>query len=318
MSFSFVDLFSGIGGFHIAAHKLGGICIQACDINKVAREIYWSNFKILPHDDIYTIPSPKQRVDLVTFGNPCQPYSSCGQRKGLDDDRGKLVYEVVKYLQGTNATCFIMENVYGLVTVNQGLDFKKILNMFRRLGYKLAVFTLNAQDFNIPQHRVRVYVVGHKTVDFNPGMIPTKRKKFVMNDLLDTNADLSKLKSTHFNNVPLTLTPVITKSNFHLRAKINNYTQNKLFSSYGDVGTVLARWSPVIYDERNSLVRELSQRELLNLQGFPKSYKWPQTISRRDTIRCIGNSVCVPVIYAIIKAMLQQGLIQCRVMQITP
>lgn len=311
MGFTFVDLFSGIGGFHIAATKNGGHCIQACDISLYAQKTYQLNFHIKPHDDIYTI-APVGNVDLVTFGSPCQPYSLAGMRRGLSDERGgKLFKQILKYLSASKAKCFIMENVPGMISSNQGKDLNFIKRSFEKLGYKLVLFTLNSRDFNIPQNRQRIYIVGHKTFVFDPSRIKTSKLLKHASDMLESGyppQDLQKVQKK-FVNVQMMNNPVASKSGIILKGKIGKgYTQDRVVSSHGVVGALIANWSPVIYDERYHLVRELSSRELLNFQGFPTTFKLPVG-SRRDTIKAVGNAVCVPVVHEIIKQLVKQKLI---------
>jgi len=313
MRFTFVDLFSGIGGFHLAAQKNGGVCVQACDISSYARKVYMENYGLMPHDDIATI-KPKHNVDLVTFGSPCQPYSIAGMRKGLSDVRGEILLDhVVRYLKASNAKAFIMENVKGLLNINNGNDFRTILQKFQKIGYKLSIFILNASQFGIPQNRERVYVVGHKRLLFDSSKIATKKLVKSANDLLDTclpeNGKLINPK--RFNGLTLKKQPPATKSGLMLMGSIGRgYTQDRVLSSDGVVGALIANWSPIIFDERYKVIRELSDTELFRFQGFPKTFKIPPG-SRKDVIKAAGNAVCVPVVTAIIKEMVNQSLISC-------
>jgi DNA (cytosine-5)-methyltransferase 1 len=311
MGFTFVDLFSGIGGFHIAATKLGGKCVQACDISDFAQQTYYLNFGIHPHNDIKTI-DPVRAVDLVTFGSPCQPYSMAGMRLGLDDQRGgKLLEHVYKYLDKSSAKSFIMENVKGILTTNNGNDIKIILRNFSKLGYKCNLFILNSKDFGIPQNRERVYIVGHKLHLFNDRLIRKQRLVKCANDLLDSNPPTPYLLKVgeKFKKVALIRDPKPSPHGLLLKAKIGKgYTQDRVLSSNGIIGTVIANWSPVIYDERYKCIRELSQQELLQFQGFPKLFIMT-TSSRKKIIKAIGNAVCIPVVKAIIKSMLDQQLL---------
>lgn len=312
MRFTFVDLFSGIGGFHIAASKNGGVCVQACDISPYARNVYLENYRLKPHDDIATI-KPMQNVDLVTFGSPCQPYSIAGMRKGLADDRGEILLDhVVRYLKASNAKAFIMENVKGLLNINNGNDFKTILQKFQKIGYKLKVFTLNATQFGIPQNRERVYVVGHKKYVFDETKIRKKHLVKRATDLLDTHLPENKklINPKRFNNLVLQKNPHTTKSGLMLMGSIGRgYTQDRVLSSHGVVGALIANWSPVIYDERFQVIRELSNRELFKFQGFPNTFRIHPG-SRKDIIKAAGNAVCVPVVKAIIKEMINQSIIK--------
>ena len=105
----------------------------------------------------------KDKIDLLVGGSPCQSFSSVGKRKGLEDDRGNLVFEFIRIVKESSPNIFIFENVKGLLTVDKGETFKNIiLPKFKKLGYTLFYETLNSKDFGIPQHRERLFVIGFK------------------------------------------------------------------------------------------------------------------------------------------------------------
>lgn len=159
--FTFIDLFSGIGGFHIGLSKLGGKCVMASEIDDTAIETYTKNFKIKPNGDICNIQSKNiPQFDILCAGFPCQSFSNVGQKGGLDDPRGALIYQVTRLLKDCQPKTFILENVKGLLTNNQGKTFEIIKNKLIKCGYKVYWQVLEAKDYGLPQIRKRVLFVG--------------------------------------------------------------------------------------------------------------------------------------------------------------
>lgn len=164
MAFTFVDLFCGIGGFHRAMAALGGRCVFACDIDKSCREVYRTNFGILPHDDIRTATDIPPH-DILCAGFPCQPFSNAGQRAGFaDQTRGTLFHEIVRILQTNQPRAFLLENVKHIQKIQKGHVYRTILAALNEAGYSVSVVVLSPDDFGIPQHRERVYFLGVRKV----------------------------------------------------------------------------------------------------------------------------------------------------------
>jgi len=315
--FTFVDLCSGIGGFHIACTKHGGTCIQACDINDDARDIYELNHGLRPEADVNTIKAPKNvKIDLVCFGNPCQSFSSIGKRHGLTDARGKVFFAICRYLEQARSGSFLMENVKGLVHINGGRDFRAMLAKLEGLGYTVSWAVLNASSFGVPQSRERVFVVGcrdqQRPFSFEKLLNKAKWSRRVpLDGFLDTGPPDPGLLSSRFDGI-LTVTDTVheTPSGFLIKAEIAPYTEKRLFSSHGVIGTIMSSVSPFIYDERNLVVRNLSVTELLRCQAFPVRFKFPARInSRNKALKYIGNAVCVNVVSAIVAEMKRQIVI---------
>ena len=159
--FSFIDLFSGIGGFHTALTALGGNCLMACDILPVACETYFKNHGIVPLGDITKIKSsdiPKH--DLLCAGFPCQSFSNIGQKGGLNDPRGEMIYEIFRIIEAKKPKAFILENVKGLVAHNRGQTLEYIITMLESFGYNIKYDVLEAKDYGLPQIRKRLFIVG--------------------------------------------------------------------------------------------------------------------------------------------------------------
>jgi len=310
MSFTFVDLCCGIGGFHIACARNGGKCIQACDIDIGARGIYELNHHLKPETDVSKIVPPRRHIDLVCFGNPCQSFSSVGLRRGLKDTRGKVFFAIVEYLKQSKAKCFIMENVKGLLSIHKGKDFHRMLHLLNALGYKTSYKVLNALDFGVGQSRERVFVVGslEKSFDFEKIASRYVTRPSHIHRFLNKGRPHPSLLSHRFDGFDLSKPPVMTKTGFQIKAEIAPYTEKRLFSSDGVIGTIMSSMSPFIYDERYKLVRHLDVKELLRLQSFPSDFKFPNDTSRNKALKYIGNAVCVNVVDALLREMRAQKM----------
>ncbi len=159
--FRFIDLFSGIGGFHYGLAKCGGKCVMASEIDPIAIETYQKNYGITPKGDVGKIEIKDiPQFDLLCGGFPCQSFSNVGQKGGLDDPRGALIYQVIRLLRGSKPKAFILENVKGLLSHDKGNTFKIIIKELKKCGYKVYHEILEAKDYGVPQIRKRVFIVG--------------------------------------------------------------------------------------------------------------------------------------------------------------
>lgn len=163
---SFVDLFAGLGGFHVALNNIGHDCVFACELDDNLRNLYKKNFKIDPHDDIRSInirSIPNHQI--LCAGFPCQPFSKAGDQNGLDCPRwGDLIDYVIKILSFHRPNYFILENVPNLLKHNNGETWKAIEKRLRHEGlYEVKARILSPHQFGIPQIRERVFIVGRKS-----------------------------------------------------------------------------------------------------------------------------------------------------------
>ena len=181
----FIDLFAGIGGFHMAFHKVGAECVFSSEWDKYARETYEQNFKkISPNlfpdyfiGDINSVKDIDKEIpdfDVLTGGFPCQPFSNAGHKKGFDDTRGTLFFnikEIVKTKIEQNKInkkikipkVLLLENVKGLKNHDKGKTFKIIKASLEELGYRVKVEVLNSKYFGVPQNRERIFIVAWYT-----------------------------------------------------------------------------------------------------------------------------------------------------------
>lgn len=162
-NFTFIDLFSGIGGFHHAMSQLGGECVFASEIDKECVEVYKNNMNIDSYCDITAVDEktiPKH--DVLCAGFPCQAFSKAGKQAGINDTRGTLFYDIARILKHHKTKFIILENVRNLVSHDNGNTWKTIKKTLKSLGYRLTEkpLVLSPHEFGVPQFRERVYILG--------------------------------------------------------------------------------------------------------------------------------------------------------------
>jgi DNA (cytosine-5)-methyltransferase 1 len=162
----FIDLFAGLGGFHLAMHELGHECVFASELDPVLRETYKENWgsEINIHGDIRKIVSDNINLipdhDILCAGFPCQPFSKAGKQLGRNDERGTLFDEIIKILETKKTKYFILENVRYLAKHNNHETWNSMKLEFDRLGYNVDLKNYSPHEFGIPQHRQRIFIVG--------------------------------------------------------------------------------------------------------------------------------------------------------------
>jgi DNA (cytosine-5)-methyltransferase 1 len=165
----FLDLFAGIGGFRLALELAGHKCVGFCEIDEFARQIYKTNFDTegeVDWEDITEVTDSEARelggkVDLITAGFPCQAFSFAGKRRGFEDTRGTMFFEIARIAKQIEPRFLLLENVKGLLSHDKGRTFAIILSTLDELGYDVEWQVLNSKDFGVPQNRERVFIVGH-------------------------------------------------------------------------------------------------------------------------------------------------------------
>ena len=160
-------MFAGVGGFRAGLERAGGFaCIGHCEIDGHADRAYRAVHDIKPNEIFYedarTInPKTMPEFDLLTGGFPCQSFSIAGKRRGFDDNRGTLFFEIARLAREKRPPYLLLENVPGLLSQNKGRTFTTILDTLSQLGYHVEWQVLNSKDFGVPQSRKRVYIVGY-------------------------------------------------------------------------------------------------------------------------------------------------------------
>jgi DNA (cytosine-5)-methyltransferase 1 len=271
MAYKFIDLFAGIGGFHIALHNLGAECVFASEWDEAARKTYEENLnKVSPKlfksgnfaGDITQVDKASiPDFDILCGGFPCQPFSQAGHKLGFDDTRGTLFFDIAEIIRIKQPKAFFLENVRGLFKHDNGKTFEVIRRTLTEdLGYSLHYSIVKASEHGLPQHRPRLFMVGFKDPS-TPFLFPEKR------ELAYTMSDVMKGK-------------VDREIGFTLRVG-------------GGSSPIEDRrnWDGYIVD---GLLRRISPEEGKKLQGFPDDFVFP--VSRREAMKQLGNSVAINAI----------------------
>jgi len=168
-SIKFIDLFAGIGGTRLAFENAGSNCVFSSEWDKFAQQTYMANFGEMPKGDITKIPSKEiPNFDILVGGFPCQPFSSMGKREGFKHKtQGTLFHDVARIINDKKPKVFLLENVPGLTTHDDGKTFETVLNVLEEIGYKVFFKILNSADFGVPQRRRRIYIVGFEKKNFD-------------------------------------------------------------------------------------------------------------------------------------------------------
>jgi len=275
--FTFIDLFAGIGGFHIAMHNLGGKCIFASEMDVFARKTYTHNFKkISPelfeknlfNDDIRNVtPDNIPDFDILCAGFPCQPFSQAGYKRGFEDNhksgRGVLFFNIAKIIEAKQPKAFFLENVRGIIKHDNGKTFNTIRNILEKeLGYSFYFNIVKASDYGLPQLRPRAFMIGFRDDGFLKGFTfpPKKPLKFNMSDVWGGNCS---------REIGFTLRVGGRGSKIHDRRN----------------------WDSYLVDGE---VKQLTHKEGKKMQGFPDDFEFP--VSKTQAIKQLGNSVAIDAI----------------------
>ncbi len=280
----FSDIFCGCGGMRLAVEdacrNLGirSHCVFSCDNDKYVRMTYYNHFKDLPFGDIHNVlPEKIPAHQLLVAGFPCQPFSSAGKQLGLGDERSSVIYPLIKILNIKKPNGFLLENVPGLIQLDKGKVFNRIINSFRRIGYAVSFKSINAIYFT-PQNRKRIYIIGISE------RIP--QHEFIASKVLDNFPGERK---------PVSISQTFFKRNGADGIKIYQGFIYTLTASMAVSGNI-----PVIYHNRK--YRKLTPLECAFLMGFPDDFRF--SVSDFQAYKQIGNSVAVPLVSEILKNMI--------------
>lgn len=303
--FRFIDLFAGIGGIRLPFDEMGGQCVFSSEIDKFARQTYMANYHDTPQGDITKIPVEKIPAhDLLLAGFPCQPFSQAGLKKGFDDARGTLFFNIANIVRHHRPKVVFLENVKRFQTHDNGNTFAVVKNTLNDLGYQVFAKVLNAKDFGVPQNRERIFIIAIQSekVDFN---FPTSAKCSVkVGNILEKQVDnkytiSDKLWQGHQR-----------RKKAH-KNKGNGFGYSLFNENSPYTSTISARYykdgSEILIEQQGKNPRKLTPREAARLQGFPETFTIP--VSDTQAYRQFGNSVSVPVIRAIaqqLKAILAE------------
>ena len=220
-NYKIVDLFAGIGGFHIAMNDFGGKCVFASEFNQDSQKVYFENHNILPKGDI-TLINEKDipSHDILFAGFPCQPFSKGGQRKGFNDARGTLFFDIVRILKYHKPKYFLLENVANLVSHDNGNTYKVIIDTLDKLGYSVPKnsIILSPNQFGVPVLRKRIYIPGTLKENDNfenkfEFLLKEKTKTKDIYSILDSKFDKQKdLLITEYENKVLEMWDIFYKN----------------------------------------------------------------------------------------------------------
>ncbi|SFS67943.1 DNA (cytosine-5)-methyltransferase 1 [Sulfitobacter marinus] len=185
----FVDLFSGLGGFHTALSRMDCECVFACEIDQGLRNLYQSNHGIRPAADIRFAWKDIPPHDILCAGFPCQPFSKAGSQKGFEcEDSGDLFDYILKAIDKHDPRFLIFENVPNIMRHNHGETWRRIESSLRGRGYEVEAQELSPHHFGIPQVRPRAIIVGAKDLsDFDWPALSNAPSKLHLSSILDVN-----------------------------------------------------------------------------------------------------------------------------------
>ncbi len=323
-SFTFIDLFAGIGGIRLAFEKIGGECIFTSEWNSYSQKTYLANFKCdhpvigdIANYDVSNIPTH----DVLLAGFPCQPFSIAGVSKKnslgrphgfADKTQGTLFFNIAQIIAKKRPAAFLLENVKNLLSHDKGNTFRVIQDVLaNELGYHLQWRILDAKHF-VPQHRERILIAGFRernAFNFDSLILPPATK--VLGDILHDKAE--KYIPGDENKYACNGLP---QDKYILSEKLWAYLQNHAEKhrargngfGYGLVRpdeitrTLSARYFKdgseiLVHRGKNQRPRRLTPRECARLMGFADDYVIP--VSDSQAYRQFGNSVVVPLLQAV-------------------
>ncbi len=308
--YNFIDLFCGIGGFHLALSSLGATCVFASEINNAAKDVYEKNFGIRPKGDIKKIRCKDiPSHDILCAGFPCQPFSISGNKQGFNDPNGKLFFEIVRIARFHKPKIILLENVKNLESHDDGKTLKTIKDKLNGLGYKTFSKVLNSTYFGVPQARKRIYIIAFKNnLKIKNFLFPqgdsSKDNLKCVADILE-NKDNSRYKIDREKIIDHSIEAINDKSDKLLRiGKIGLGRQGERIYSIKGQATTLSSQGGGLGGKTGMYlidgeVRRLSPRECARLMGFPDEFRLAD--SEFDCYTQLGNSVVVNVLQEIIK-----------------
>ncbi|HEU4591760.1 MAG TPA: DNA (cytosine-5-)-methyltransferase [Steroidobacteraceae bacterium] len=314
-SFSFIDLFAGIGGIRHAFEKQGGRCVFTSEWNTYAQKTYMTNF---PHEPGHTLTGDITKVDandvpdhdVLLAGFPCQPFSIAGVSKknalgrphGFEDTtQGTLFYDVARIIAAKKPKAFLLENVKNLVSHDKGNTFSTILRVLRdELGYEVHHRIIDGKHF-VPQHRERIIIVGFRepagfTWDDLQLPEPTRRIADILQpaDEVDPKYTLTPRLWEYLKNYAAKHKAAGNGFGYGL-VKEDSIARTLSARYYKDGSEILVSQGP------RKRPRRLTPRECARLMGFPDDFKIP--VSDTQAYKQFGNSVVVPVIAEVARIM---------------
>lgn len=328
-SFTFIDLFAGIGGIRKGFESIGGQCVFTSEWDRFSIKTYRENFP-----DKHPIVGDITKIgtglvpdhDVLLAGFPCQPFSlagvskknSLGKAHGFDcETQGTLFFDVERIISEKQPKAFLLENVKNLKSHDGGKTFKVIMNTLEnKLGYKVSTMVIDANGF-VPQHRERIFIVGFREdVSFSwKGFTKPEKGTVKMKDILHPEDGSQAAEAPYTTGKNATIEDkfiISTKLWKYLKAYKKKHQELGNGFGYGIVTrndtsrTLSARYHKdgseiLIFRGNSKNPRRLTPRECARLMGYPDTFKI--VVSNTQAYRQFGNSVAVPVVTEIARIM---------------
>lgn len=310
---AFIDLFAGVGGFHLGMESIGMKCVFASEWDEKAAAVYERNFKLKPHGDITKISADDVPDHTVVCGGfPCQAFSISGKKLGFADTRGTLFFDVARIAEKKRPEVLFLENVQNFARHDGGKTLKTVVGVLESMGYTVFHQVLNSAEYGFPTARKRIYIVAFRS---DLGVVPKTGfvfpsevgKAAPLKGFLDKKADASALKIAKkalIDPERAGKAAVRAFARRHPCAPVRIGTigaggqGDRVYSIEGPAITLsaygggnAAKTGAYLVD---GVVRKLSPRECANVMGFPKRYKISE--NKNQAYKQFGNSVVVGVI----------------------
>jgi DNA (cytosine-5)-methyltransferase 1 len=333
--FTFIDLFAGIGGIRLPFQQLGGSCVFTSEWDKFAQKTYAANFGEVPHGDITKIDAKGiPDHDILLAGFPCQAFSQAGLKKGFHDTRGTMFFEIQRILAEKRPKAFLLENVKQLKGHDKGRTLETILNILRGqintdipsgipmspsakkslstpLNYWVDFRILKAADFGVPQNRERIYIVGFCRDAFADADFDTL---FAWPEKTGIKTKVGHILEKGKVVKEYTISDKLWAGHQRRKAehaeKGNGFGYSLFNAQSTHTNTISARYykdgSEILIDQSHLGLnpRKLTPRECARLQGFPEEFII-DAVSGVQLYKQFGNSVAVPVVYAVASQMVK-------------
>ena len=325
-SFTFIDLFAGIGGFRQGFENAGFECVFTSEINPQCQQVYKTNFGEKPFGDITKIkPSDIPDFDILLGGFPCQPFSISGKKMGFEDTRGTLFFNICQIIDEKQPSVVVLENVKHLIHHDKKRTFTTIIKALMNLGYNVTHKLLNAKDFGIPQNRERIFIIATKKHYFDFAKLK-KKKKVVLRDFLEENGDFEFIDKSEYTlidapkNQESGLIFVGYRNKNIWKTGVRENTEhlsrvhrqpNRIYSIDGTHPTIPSQETAgrfFIYIPELDAVRKLTINECYRIMGFDANFIKHSNVG--EQYKQIGNSVAIPVIKAIADSIKEQKLLK--------
>jgi len=296
--------FAGVGGIEIGFKQAGFDIVWSNEIDEKASKTFRKNHSnLLVTDDIHNISSDSvPDTDIIVGGFPCQAFSVAGYRKGFEDERGEVFFQLARIISQKLPRVIFIENVKNLVGHDNGNTYKVIRETLESYGYHLKTMVLNACEYgNIPQNRERIYIIGFlNEEDFdNFKQISPINLTVKISDIVDYNAKVddkfyyTEQNCSFYNLLKEGVTNKDTVYQWR-RKYIRENKSNLCPTLTANMGTG-GHNVPIVLTKYG--IRKLTPKECFMFQGYPESFVLPDDVAQSHLYKQAGNSVVIPVIY---------------------